>query len=236
MRHAPLVAILATIALAACSHGGDRHFSVVEPGPTPTPPPTPAPPTPPEPGPPAPGPLAKTVDTTTSLAGGLLHVGGNIVLGVADQTNLPLDHLGATVVALGDHVSEGPEGIPLVGGVLDKTVTGADTHLAGVAQVSVVGMEAQQSTNAALGVSLGGPSVSGSIASTTLLGPGATQLADVSLGGAQVLGNEGQPAAVKVGLLNGPAPGATSSGGAPQSPSNNPLSQLLGGVGGLFGN
>lgn len=235
MRHAPLAVILATLALAACNHGGDRHFSVVDPGPTPPPSPPAPGPTPPEPGPPPPGPLAKTTESATGLAGGVLHVGGNIVLGVADQTNLPLDHVGNTVVALGDHVSEGPGGVPLIGGALDKTITGADTHLASVAQISVVGMEAQQNTTAALGVSLGGPSASGTLASTTLLGPSATQLANVSLGGAQVLGNEGQAAAVKVGLLNGAAQGASSGGGAPQSPSN-PLSQLLGGVGGLFGN
>lgn len=214
----PLAALAVLSLVAACSHHGARHFSAAEP-PTENPPPASPPPSPPPP--PPGGTLTRATDDVTNVAGGVLHVVGNTVLGVGDALD-----------------EKGIGGVPVVGSTASNIVEGADTHLNGVAQVQVVnapiiGADAPGG-NQAIGVSaLSQTPSTGTVATVGVLNQGSQQqVANVSLGGAQVLGTSG-PAAVNVGLLNGVAPpsGSANPLGAVTSAtsgSTGPLVSLIG--------
>ncbi len=246
---APLGALLvAALALSACSHG--RSVSVAR---------SPAPETPggenpggetpggENPGGPAqtPGTLAATADRATDLGGGLIAASGNVLLGLSDKTNLSLiGALGATTQALGENLADdGLAATPILGGALSGLVATGDSALGQTAALNVAGLPA-----------LHGPSGATPAVSVSALAPNADQLASVSIGGAQVLGQSGA-AAIGVhvapqaggGLLGGATQGAGALTGVTQtiggvlnqtqtSPIGGPVGGPVGGlVGGLLG-
>ena len=219
-------ALVALLALSACSHGGSRHFGGAKPGenpptnaPSENPPPDSPPPTTPPANDPPPGDppstpnndgsLARTSDLTTGIVGRTLHVGGNVVLGLGGRTNLPLGHVGAQIDGAGHALQDnGLAGLPLIGGALANKVEGLDGHLNGLAQVQLINQPVLGATtpggNQAIGVSaLSQTPSTGQVATIGLLNQGSSQQPlNVSLGGTQILGQPG-PAAVNVGVLNG---------------------------------
>ncbi len=228
----PLVALAAASLLAACSHNGARHFSMFSPGPQEAPsndPPNDPPPHDPDPTPTydQTGTLTRTSDGATDVAGGALHVAGNVVLGVGEHVG-PLGHVGETIDGVGHNLKDnGVGGLPVVGGPLANTVEGVDNHLNGVAQVEIVNLPVAGATtpsgDSAIAISaLSQNPATGTVATVGVLNQGSQQQPlNVSVGNTQVLGTPG-PAAVNVGVLNG---AATPTGATP-----NPLAPVVGGV------
>lgn len=239
------LALAALVALGACSHGGSRHFGGDKPDgapPTGAPPEEPPPNNPPPNNPPpntpqadTTGTLGRTTEHATNGLGHTLHVGGNVVLGLGERTNLPLGQLGTHLNNIGDTLqNNGLGGVPVVGGALDATVNNVDGQLNGLAQVQLVNQPVLGATtpggSQALGVSaLSQTPSTGTLATVGILNQGAGQQPlGVNVGGAQLIGQPG-PAAVNVGVLsNGtsgsPLGGVTSGLGGTSPLGSNPLS------------
>lgn len=106
--------------------------------------------------------------------------------------------------------SNGVAGLPIIGGTVSNVVQGIDTHTNSFSQVQVVGLPGVGATtpggNQAIGVSaLSRTASTGSVATVGALNHGAQQVANVSIGGTQVLGTSNS-AAITVGVLNGAEP------------------------------
>lgn len=226
-RRYAFLALATVLALGACSHGGSRHFGGDTPGGTP---PTGAPPTeePPPSNPPPPnnpppsnppnsadteGALMRTTNLATTGLGRTLHLGGNVVLGLGERTNPPLDQLGHRVDSLGHALKDdGLAALPVLGGALATTIDGADGRLNGLAQMALANQPllgaTQSGASQAIGVSaLSSTPSTGSIVTVGALNQGAQQALNVGVGGTQILGQAGS-AAVNVGLLNNTTSGS----------------------------
>ncbi|MET0182192.1 MAG: hypothetical protein ABW199_04825 [Caulobacterales bacterium] len=217
--------ITATAALAACSHGGSRHYSGGGTGTTD--------PVDPSPSTTSTGTLERTTDTTTTAVGEVLHVAGNVVLGVSEQTNLPLDGVGHAVNDLGDKLeTDGVDAVPLVGDKLDYTIRSADNNLNGVARVEVAGIpvagsNAQPSSNQLIGVSAGSENPpSGTLATVGVLSKNGDGPVTLALGETQILGAGGT-----TGGASGSLGGVTGVVGSVTGALTTPLGGAAGGAG-----
>jgi hypothetical protein len=185
------------------------------------------------------------VGTTTDTTGGVLVAAGNTLLGVADQTNLPVvsgavGQVGQTVAGLGQNLGEnGVGGIPIAGGVLAGAVGTADSTVGGLANVTVGDLPVLTGPSGStplVGVNaLSSNPTSGTLATVNALpAGGASQLANVSLGGTQVLGQAGQTGAVNASLNLSPGSSLPNPlGGA--GPVGGVVSGAAGAAGGLVG-
>ncbi|HVK80123.1 MAG TPA: hypothetical protein VM915_05870 [Verrucomicrobiae bacterium] len=235
---ATILLITAALALGACSHGGSRHFGGTGAPPgqgggggggSSSPPPWPLSTT---------GTLERTTDTAGDLVGGVLHVGGNVVLGIAENTNLPLvGGVGEHLNNLGDTLQDGVGGLPVVGGTLDNTIQTLDGTLNPIAAVEVAGIPAlgasPQPSNQLIGASLLSENPrSGSLATVALLPQeGGAVPVTVALGDTTLIGGgaNGGPLGGVTGIVGG-LTGGLPSGDLGGGEGNLSLEGALGGV------
>ncbi|MBU1376676.1 MAG: hypothetical protein KKA30_11950 [Alphaproteobacteria bacterium] len=148
------------------------------------------------------GTLVRVGDAVGDLTGGLIAVTGNAVLSGATG-------LGPILTGTGrDLTRDGLGGLPLVGGAVESTVRAVDSGLNPVAKLTLVNQTVVGSGTAGspqlVGVSaLSNANTPGQAATVGLLNGGtATQVANLSLGGAQLLGSGSGTALVGASVLS----------------------------------
>ena len=170
----------------------------------------------------------------------MLVAAGNTLLGVSDQTSLPVvsplvGKAGETVANIGTDLGEnGLGGTPVVGGLLQNTVNTADGAVGALAGVTVVDLPiltGPTGSTPAIGVSaLSSGGTPGSVLDVNALPSGAQQLANVSLGGTQVLGQAGTPGAVNSNLNPGTGSSNPLGGSGPVGGALSGVTNAAGGV------